>query len=409
MPAPPAIGSIRLHDKVVPDLAAGDYRVSATLDITEGSETLPRPAEQHTHLRLMAPRFALAPDEVVESYPPPAAAGPFGLNLPHVTLGRRTLPWERKMQASHALGQYPWMALLIVAEDEGKILTGPIKSLLPAAVVTRLQNREAIVDDPPISVLELNSAAIMRALLPTRDETALLAHVRQVNMADTALAGADDDGWFAIITANRLPPPAADQTDKPYLACLVSLEERSDVFALSRAATAVPPLVLLHSWPFTVSAKAGTFGQLAASLDVAPFGGGAAEAELVDEYGRIPVVHTDYEGVDAVARYRGPLLGLTAAAAPAGGEPDISLKAATEIGRLLGIADGRALRDLVEWHRRAEAEIRAALEQEQLALPTVLGGMATLSAVQDMIVRNLQTSHLAIADIGRLTLTEIDP
>lgn len=408
MPQTPAIGSMRLFDKVVPDLAAGSYRVTSSLDIAEGNNALAAPAAQRAHIRITAPRFSLASSDVAEAFPPPGAKGAFDQRLPHLVMGRRTLPWERRIAATASPGRHPWLALMLVQDGEGAVATGPLRSLLPQGAITALEALEPIDGNPAVSVLQMRDAATLRALLPTRDEAALLAHVRQVNLSDTAMARGDDDGWFAVVAANRLP--LAPAGDVQYTACLVSLEGRDDLWAPGM--TQAPPLVLLHAWPFTTAAQGGTFEALAEELDVAPFGGAAGDGGIMDTLGRVAVVQTDHAGNTADAFYRGPLLGLTEAPPPPAAD-DLSLSAAHELGRLLGIADGRLLRDLVEWHRKAEAEIRAGLELDQLQLPaslaTLPAGQLTIARMQQEVSLSLDTSHLKVASIGRLTLLEIEP
>jgi hypothetical protein len=409
MTSPLAIGSVRLFDKAVPDLPAGTYRLTSELEVMEGNVALPVPEGKQTHIRVVAPRFAFVPGDVVECFPPANATGAFDLRLPHVVLSRRTLPWERKIAVRDAPGRYPWLALLVLRSDEAQIASGTLRTLLPQAVVDNLEANEDVAGDPPVTVLFTRDGATLRSLLPTRDEAALLAHVRQVNLADTAHASGDDDGWFAVIAANRLPVPDGGETT--YLACLVSLEGREDIWIAS-GAQAIPPLILIQSWPFFISSSGGTFDALAAALDVAPFGGAQADEDVLDAEGRVTVGLTDFEGAVSSAKFRGPLLGLTDSPLPVTAD-DISLSAAYELGRLLGIADGRLLRDLVEWHRKEETKIRAALEIEQLSLPanllSLIKGVRTIATLQQEAVLQFDTSHLRLADIGRLTLTEIDP
>jgi hypothetical protein len=74
------------------------------------------------------------------------------------------------------------------------------------------------------------------------------------------------------------------------------------------------------------------------------------------------------DGTPAAAQYRGPLLGLATGQPPgAGANNDISPACAFELGRLLGAADGRFLRDLVEWHRATDTGARAAMVGADLA------------------------------------------
>src|SRR5207244_7647639 len=94
------IGSIRLFDSVEPQLEAGVYRIVSSLEL--GSSGLaPRPADE-TYVDVGGPRFRLGPDEVPAVHPPQNARGGFGRRLPHVVLGRRTLPWERRGPATEA-------------------------------------------------------------------------------------------------------------------------------------------------------------------------------------------------------------------------------------------------------------------------------------------------------------------
>src|SRR5262249_49884667 len=67
----------------------------------------------------------------------------------------------------------------------------------------------------------------------------LLCHVREVDLNDTELAIGDDDGFLAIVMANRLPQ--YDRVNcKPvrYMACLVNLEGQADALPV------VPEVVL---------------------------------------------------------------------------------------------------------------------------------------------------------------------
>ena len=54
-------------------------------------------------------------------------------------------------------------------------------------------------------------------------------HVREVDVNDTELANGDDDGWLAVVLANRLPvfDTAAGKPVR-YMACLVNVEGQLD-------------------------------------------------------------------------------------------------------------------------------------------------------------------------------------
>ncbi len=353
----PPVGSIRLYDRAQPDLEAGDYRVTSSLDITGNGAALAAPSANTTYVTVSSPRFALAADQVASRHPAPQAKGGFGDRLPHVVLGRRTLPWERS-----GPGGGPWMALMVVAEGEGALVNGTLGALLPATVVTALKADEPFADDPAVTVLQMTRGDLLAGLLPKVAELPLLAHVRQVNLQDSTLAGTDDDGWFAVVAANRLPQAGAQDTN--FLACLVSLEARDDLWAAAGAAK--PPAVLvLHAWNFTgVAGAAGSFEALAAGLDVRAFG--ASDTTPVDAHGTLPLQRVDRQGAAATVHYRGPLLGTSSTPLPADAD-DVSRACAVELGRLLGSADARFLRETVAWQRTTESQARVALNVQRLA------------------------------------------
>jgi hypothetical protein len=361
---PPKVGSIRLQDAAAPALPAGLYRITSGLEVERravGGQVSPldQPASLATHLQVVGPRFSLDAADIAERHPSADARGSYGDRLPHVALGRRTLPWERT-----APGGGPWLALLVLKADEAELATGPLSTLLPAPVVAALQ---PVDGDPAVTVVKVKDGATLAAVLPSQTELALLAHVRQVNLADSALAGSDDDGIFAIVVANRFPAgTAGDGT--AYRACLISLEGRGDAWTAA-AGQAAPPLIVLHSWKFTSLAQGGTFESLATAVHVGPFGAPAAGASaVIAPDGTVGVEVMGRDGTSASGRYRGPLLGLASGqplAAPGGS--DFSGAAAFELGRLLGISDGRFLRELTSWHRSADAAARTELARAELS------------------------------------------
>ncbi|MFD1326247.1 hypothetical protein, partial [Micromonospora sonneratiae] len=345
---PVAPGSVRLYDRVEPALRAGLYRVSSTLDVrpTTGGQ-LQSPPTHATHVQVDAPRFALDASEVAAQHPPADAVGTFGDRLPHAVLGRRTLPWERRLADGT-----PWLALLVVRADEGKLVNGTLQGLVGSTVVAALAANQPVDPNQQVRGLQVKDIATFRALLPSRADVALLTHVRQVNLADTALAGNDDDGWFSVVTANRLPLAGTGPTT--WLACLVSLEARDDAWSTT---TGTPPtLVVLASWSFVTGSTGGTFERLAADLDVAAFGEPATGSDpVLRPDGAVPLTGTARDGSPTTVGYRSPLLGSGGAAAD-----DVTDTAAYELGRLLAAADGRFIREVVGWHRSAEAAARSA-------------------------------------------------
>jgi len=219
----PQIGEMVLYDYIRPALLAGEYRMRVSTDVTISSTPQTLPGEDF-FFDVEGPRFSLAPSEVAGVYPPRGGHGPFDTALPHVALGRRTLPWERALGDAYTVGPdetpYPFLALVLLETAECTLKRNmPLTDIVPAAVFDRLGRPDGVRCD----AVEAD-ADLLHAILPMPDELRLLTHVRQVNVDDRELAAGDSDGYFAVVVGNRIPAAG-----KAYTACLVSVEERTDL------------------------------------------------------------------------------------------------------------------------------------------------------------------------------------
>jgi hypothetical protein len=209
----PQIGKFILHSHVIPDLSAGSYTLHVTQSITAPGVTVP---ELDAALEVTAPRFALPPDQLLSTYPPNKSSGAYSSRLPQVVLKRRTLPWEREI--SGAPRETPWMILVLLTDGEAQILPpAPVAQCVSNGV--SLSGRNDVDVGTAVEVTE----DVIKQVFPAQDELSLLTHVRQVNLQDTELMLGDDDGWLAVVVANRLPQPGVQ-----YRACLISIEGQLD-------------------------------------------------------------------------------------------------------------------------------------------------------------------------------------
>ncbi len=213
-----APGFFVIHDSVRPALTDGDYQlhVSQAMSVSQSSID---PAVRS--FRLVGPRYALPPDQVLSVFPPPNGTGAFADRLPQIALARRGLPWERTMKPGDPQPAPPWLALVVLADGEGQLLTSqPLDSTLPEQ-----DDKDAQVRD----VLQV-SERVVQAVFPAIEDLPWLTHVREVDISDTEMALGDDDGWLAVVISNRLPVPGPPDTDggpdtpRHYTAFLVSLE-----------------------------------------------------------------------------------------------------------------------------------------------------------------------------------------
>jgi hypothetical protein len=213
MPPPLPSGTFLLHPYAEPPLRAGRYTLTGDvtgLPVDPGGKVRTMAAR----VDVVAPRFTLPPDQILGTYPPAGARGNFTSRLPQVVLRRRTLPWERSTDLDLPTAPTPWLALVLVAEGEGQLLS----DVAVAQCVTPGTTVAGDVDVPKSSCLEIPEEVVERTF-PTREDLTLLSHVRAVDLADTDLAMGDDDGWLAVVLGNRLPQPGVR-----YLACLISVE-----------------------------------------------------------------------------------------------------------------------------------------------------------------------------------------
>ena len=115
------------------------------------------------------------------------------------------------------------MALLLFEESECTLLQQqPLTQVVPPDVYDRLGLPANIFCDAVQARADLVSA-----IMPSLDELQVLTHIRQVNVDDRELAAGDSDGWFAVVMGSRLPASGSK-----HIACLVSLEERTDLVAV---------------------------------------------------------------------------------------------------------------------------------------------------------------------------------
>ncbi len=229
--AEPKVGEMILYDYIRPPLLGGEYRLRVDTDVKIGVNDQPLDG-QDCFFNVEGPRFSLAPSEVAGVFPPRNGHGSFDSALPHVALGRRTLPWERALGDAYTAGPdetpFPWLALVLLETEECTIKRNmALTDVVPTAVFQRLGRPAGIRCD----AVETDEQ-LLRDILPMPEELQLLTHVRRVNVDDRELAAGDSDGFFAVVMSNRVP-----QDGVTYTCCLVSVEERTDLLPTTDVVT----------------------------------------------------------------------------------------------------------------------------------------------------------------------------
>ncbi len=227
-------GFFELYPAARPALPAGSYTAGSSQKLVaqtphDGDQTIPVD-DTEFHFDIVAPRYVMPPDQILSTFPPATSQGDWRERLPQIVLKRRTLPWERNPDPTVLPENAPpWLALVVLADGEGRLST----DVDVAQCVTSGVKLDDEADVPRGKYLEVTKD-IVEKVFPCRDELDLLCHVRKVDLADTELALGDDDGYMAVIIANRLPQPAApktkdaDATPLKYTAYLINLEKQLD-------------------------------------------------------------------------------------------------------------------------------------------------------------------------------------
>lgn len=218
----PQTGHFILHSNVIPQLTAGQYEL-----VTEQTGLPFTVAPEHTHVTVAAPRFTMPTDQILSTFPPANAEGAFGDRLPQIVLKRRTLPWERNPAEVATPSAKPWLALVVVAEGEAQLSTATAVAdcVTQGTTLLDLATDKDVEQGLYLAVTE----TVVKKIFPCQEDLELLVHVREVDINDTELANGDDDGWLAVVLANRLPvfDTAAGKPVR-YMACLVNIEGQLD-------------------------------------------------------------------------------------------------------------------------------------------------------------------------------------
>jgi hypothetical protein len=225
-----SIGHFVLHSNVLPPVTAGDYVLVGKQTATPFTV-----GEQDTNVDVSSPRYTMPPEQILSTFPPANGEGAYGDRLPQIVLRRRTLPWERNPYELPDVSTTPWLALVVVAEGEAQLSApAPVEDCAtPVKPLLDPQDRD-VTQGVYLAVTE----TVLNKIFPTEEDLPLLTHVREVDIQDTELAGGDDDGWMAVVLANRLPVfDTANNKPVRYLACLVNLEGQ-----IPRLPPPVPPV-----------------------------------------------------------------------------------------------------------------------------------------------------------------------
>ncbi|MGQ4650321.1 hypothetical protein [Lyngbya aestuarii] len=372
-------------------LTSGDYEIQ----VKHTLQTQNVPANNRAYIppqtftatrrfRVEGERFQLKPEDIQAVFPPQGSLGDHSNVLPHIILTHSTLPWERSPDGSTA--PYPWLLLLVFSEQEKpetKVITlGELATQGAKFPALTLNDHQKASD--PVSVIDV-PRRVLEPLLPSRDELAILAHVRRINLSGESISRTDlDDSEQAVLIANRLPQPGATTTVH-----LVSIEGRYTAgggFNFQNASLDDSiRLVSLTSWRFACVTSTQTFANMIKGLerDHRSFRlptNTNSDAESFLQEGFVPVRHALRQGGNTLSWYRGPFVTgqindsveLPVHTSDAllryhanVGMFDVSYASAWELGRLMALQSPTFSTNLYEWKRLRDQQNKRNERSEQ--------------------------------------------
>lgn len=390
-------------DHLRPRATAGQYHVETSHVLSyPGPDAPGELAKTTTSFEVRAPQFVLDESSVHAIYPARGADGDFATVLPHITLSRAVLPWERETEWSRDTRRSPWMALLVLKAGELPDDPEALGLTVERVVADLCDPPEPGVAGPDIFDLPDSALAgkcqtidvpveVFLGVLPHEDELYYLAHVRDVQPRQTRADGEVlVEGKFSVVTANRFPRATGD-----YAVHLVSLEGCKEwLHGTAPVACDHVRLAALWSWSFRNDETAAfdASGILANLIEpgesepenlalrlapqtAPPSSPSDAEQHAIERLrlGYVPVPYRMLSGEQTYAWYRGPGTPLTAQPVPlAETDPDgaghttadhaliydehhglfdVSYASAWTLGRTIGIADPGYAGDTVKARR----------------------------------------------------------
>ena len=405
---------LQILDYQKPGLESGSYRVKIGQSIKLRDEDNLRFEEKEFCLHVTGDRFRLGEDAVHACFPPEGSLGNYADVLPHISLSRSTLPWERSAYGNE--DYEPWVALLVFDESEllsgevieqsmplGELIRGHKKVLLPdqsekKASFPMLKLEPGQLESDQVDVINVKKS-LLKNVLPSRDELKLLSHVRK----RTAPKSKTEPEWvtlseLAVVVANRLPKEGSETS-----VYLVSVESRynpadsneQEVFNFGDAKNEddYVRLICLRKWGFACLSDIGeNFEKLAAEIQVGMFcwpnpAKSSSRSTQIETYrdayleaGYVPLPHRLRQADQTYSWYRGPFSPhetspqfFTDSDLPDFADElvtynttigmfDVSYAAAFELGKMLSLEDIRFSTNLYEWKQDYNEKILAKLE-----------------------------------------------
>jgi hypothetical protein len=208
----------KIADYILPALEEGSYRAEGKQKVTLNAvagETF----SVTKNFYVAANAETISPDEIFSVYPLPEQQGDFSGTLPFIVLNNKNYPWIRHWTADIEGLPVPWLALIVVSEDETESETDVTHAELATVKENGVffpYNEKAITfckKDDAIHLLKISKKTYTE-IMPSKEDLAWLTHAKFVNLSAAEDSITEKDGWFSTIIANRFVPSKKDKALK---------------------------------------------------------------------------------------------------------------------------------------------------------------------------------------------------
>ena len=208
--------NFKLADSFQPVLPEGKYTIKGIQNVT-------KPEEEHFQVEqdfyITAESGPLINDNLFQVYPAPDQQGDFSGTLPFLVFNDQSYPWLHHWTEAIDGFQVPWLALIVVSQDENPkemdIAYKQLKDLKEDDVFFPYKESEAASykEDSNVHILTI-SKTIYDAVMPDKEDLPWLAHAKFVDLSAAEDKIAEKDGWFSTVIANRFVPSDSKRSVK---------------------------------------------------------------------------------------------------------------------------------------------------------------------------------------------------
>jgi hypothetical protein len=203
--------NFKLADSVLPLLEEGKYTVKAVQNVTVPQKDS---FSSESEFFVAADTEKLDNNKIFSVYPNTADKGDYSGTLPFIVLNDPVYPWLCKLTEDIDGFAVPWLALIVVRENEVDSETdvkhSELASLKENGVYFPYDNNCVTTssDNDNVHLLTL-SKDIFNNIIPSKEDLIWLAHAKYVNLSASEDSIAEQDGWFSTVIANRFVPSEA--------------------------------------------------------------------------------------------------------------------------------------------------------------------------------------------------------